>query len=72
MSEREALEEARHNIRRGVAIAVQLKESAESEEVRKLATALHLIGHGVDQIARIEVEHRVDGIGQILGHGLDG
>lgn len=50
-TQREALDEARNNIATGTSKAARLKESAQSEEIRELAAAVHFIGFGAQQIA---------------------
>ena len=50
-TQREALNEALDNLRVGTSSAAWLRDHAESEEVRKLAHAVHYIGFGAQQIA---------------------
>lgn len=47
---KEALEHARANIAHGTTIAAELKNSAQSDEIRRLADAVHWIGHGAQEI----------------------
>ncbi|TPH36147.1 hypothetical protein FCO76_05050 [Bifidobacterium longum subsp. longum] len=48
-SQRELLRNALNNIATGTNIAVRLKESAQSAEVRELAKAVHFIGYGAQE-----------------------
>lgn len=50
LTAKQALEEARSNMAHGTTIAAQLKDSAQSDEVRQLAEAVHFIGFGAQQI----------------------
>lgn len=50
LSRKDALEHARSNIAHGTNIAAQLKGSAQSEEIRQLAQAVHYIGFGAQEI----------------------
>ena len=60
LTRRQALEEARQNIATGTTTAAHLRDSAESEEVRELARAVHFIGFGAQQIALAFLDERID------------
>lgn len=51
LTTKEALDHARANIAHGTTLAAKLKESAQSDEVRQLAQAVHYIGFGAQEIA---------------------
>lgn len=51
LTRRQAIDEARSNIATGTTEAARLKQEAQSEEIRELAAAVHLIGYGAQQIA---------------------
>ena len=60
LTRKEALEEARSNMAHGTSIAARLKESAQDDEVRKLAEAVHFIGYGAQQVVLAFIEQRTD------------
>lgn len=57
---REALDEARLRIATGTSKAADLKRTTESQELRELAEAVHLIGYGAQQIALAFLDPKID------------
>ena len=55
-SQRELLGNALSNIDNGTNIAVRVKESAHDPQVRELATAVHFIGYGAQEIVHALID----------------
>lgn len=60
LTRKEALLDAIGNMANGTSRAAELKRTAQSEEVRLLAEAVHFIGYGAQQAALAFTESRID------------